>query len=424
MENKSSLSEEVIRSYLSLVRLGIGHKAEIPETVDWYAVRNLASKQGLAAIVLDGVKRLMESAQTISASETGSSVSGAGSSISGVEDVVTTQRVASEALKGLDLDLKLDWMGESVVIYEQRYEQYRRAIANLAGFYNLHGFKMMILKGYGLSLNYPVPSHRPCGDIDIWQFGQFREADATLSREKGINIDNSHHHHTVFQVDGFLVENHYDIVNVHVYKANAELEKSFKAMAMDDSHFIDLSEYDCFQPEVSEAGKSRVYLPSANLHALFQLKHCISHFASTEITLRHVLDWAFFVEKHSSEIDWKWLVETLRRFQMLEFFNYLNSVCVEDLGFDAGMFATANEALNAIGSVPSFDRELKERVLWDMIAPEFAEKASQGNVFKRVAFKYRRWQANAWKQRLCYSDNRFVAFWKSVWAHILKPSSI
>ena len=146
MESKSSLSEEVIRSYLSLVRLGIGHKAEIPETVDWHAVRNLASKQGLAAIVLDGVKRLMESAQTISASETGSSVSG-------VEDVVTTQRVASEALKGLDLDLKLDWMGESVVMYEQRYEQYRRAIANLAGYYNSRGFKMMILKGYGLSLN-------------------------------------------------------------------------------------------------------------------------------------------------------------------------------------------------------------------------------------------------------------------------------
>ncbi|MBQ2482273.1 MAG: nucleotidyltransferase family protein [Bacteroidales bacterium] len=252
-----------------------------------------------------------------------------------------------------------------------------------------------------------------------------------------MKIDNSHHHHTVFQEDGFLVENHYDIVNVHVYKANAELEKSFKAMAMDDSHFIDLSEYDCSQPKVPEAGKSRVYLPSANLHALFQLKHCISHFASTEITLRHVLDWAFFVEKHSSEIDWKWLVETLRRFKMLEFFNYLNSVCVEDLGFDAGMFATANEALNldtvildhgssaCSGSLMIIvDKELKERILRDMITPEFTGDGPKGNVFKRVAFKYRRWQANAWKQRLCYSDNRFVAFWKSVWAHILKPSSI
>ena len=397
------MNSDVIASYLSLIKLGIGHKADIPAKVDWNAVRLLASKQGLAAIVLDGVKVLLD--------------------LSADKDSENGRRAAS-ALSTMSLDFKFDWMGESVVIYEQRYEQYRRAIANLAGFYNLHGFKMMILKGYGLSLNYPVPSHRPCGDIDIWQFGRYREADGTLSWEKGIKIDNSHHHHTVFQVDGFLVENHYDIVNVHVYKANAELEKSFKAMAMDDSHFIDLSEYDCSQPKVPEAGKSRVYLPSANLHALFQLKHCISHFASTEITLRHVLDWAFFVEKHSSEIDWKWLVETLRRFKMLEFFNYLNSVCVEDLGFDAGMFATANEALNEIGSVPFFDRELKERVLGDMIAPEFAEKTSQGNVFKRVAFKYRRWQANAWKQRLCYSDNRFVAFWKSVWAHILKPSSI
>lgn len=403
MRLDSCMNSDVIASYLSLIKLGIGHKADIPAKVDWNAVRLLASKQGLAAIVLDGVKVLLD--------------------LSADKDSENGRRAAS-ALSTMSLDFKFDWMGESVVMYEQRYGHYKTAIKHLAKFYNSHGFKMMILKGYGLSLNYPVPSHRPCGDIDIWQFGRYREADGTLSREKGIKIDNSHHHHTVFQVDGFLVENHYDIVNVHVYKANAELEKSFKAMAMDDSHFIDLSEYDCSQLKVSEAGKSRVYLPSANLHALFQLKHCISHFASTEITLRHVLDWAFFVEKHSSEIDWKWLVETLRRFKMLEFFNYLNSVCVEDLGFDARMFATANEALNEIGSVPFFDRELKERVLGDMIAPEFAEKTSQGNVFKRVAFKYRRWQANAWKQRLCYSDNRFVAFWKSVWAHILKPSSI
>jgi hypothetical protein len=199
-----------------------------------------------------------------------------------------------------------------------------------------------------------------------------------------------------------MVENHYDIINVHVYKANAELEKTFKLMAMDDSNFLKM-------------GGEKVYLPSANLHALFLIKHSISHFTSTEINIRHVLDWAFFVEKHSSEIDWKWLVEVLRKFKMLDFFNCLNTICVEDLGFDAGLFRSG---------IPNVDHNLKQRMLRDMITPEFSEEEPKGNVFKRVAFKYRRWQANAWKQRLCYSDNRFVAFWKSAWAHLLKPSSI
>ena len=375
------MSSDVNATYLSLIKLGIGHKADTPSSIDWNAVRILASKHGLAAVVLDVVKALMD-------------MSADPNSDNG--------RRASSALATLGLDFKFDWMGESVVMYEQRYEQYKKAIGNLAKFYNSHGFKMMILKGYGLSLNYPVPNHRPCGDIDIWQFGQFKEADAALSKEKGINIDNSHHHHTVFYVDGFMVENHYDIINVHVHKANSELEKSFKMMAMDDSNFV-------------EVGREKVYLPSSNLHALFQIKHCIGHFASTEITLRHVLDWAFFVNKHSDEIDWKWLLEMLKQFKMLEFFNSLNTICVEDLGFDAELFGS---------SIPKVNNDLKQRMLQDMITPEFSEEEPRGNVFKRVAFKYRRWQANAWKQRLCYSDNRFSAFWKSVWAHLLKPSSI
>ena len=169
-------------TYLSLIKLGIGHEAEVPAVVDWKAVRNLASGQGLAAIVLDGVKVLMEK--------------------------------GSSALASMDIDFKFDWMAESVVVYEQRYKEYRKTIASLAKFYAEHGFKMMVLKGYGLSLNYPIPKHRPCGDIDIWQFGQYKEADEALSQELGIEIDNGHHHHTVFGYKGYAVENHYVIIRI------------------------------------------------------------------------------------------------------------------------------------------------------------------------------------------------------------------
>lgn len=154
------MSSNINAAYLSLIKLGIGHKADVPTVIDWNAVRLLASIQGLAAVVLDGVKALMDM-----------------SADSGSED----GRRASSALEELGLDFKFDWMGESVVMYEQRYEQYKKVIGRLAEFYNSHGFKMMILKGYGLSLNYPVPNHRPCGDIDIWQFGRYQEADAALA---------------------------------------------------------------------------------------------------------------------------------------------------------------------------------------------------------------------------------------------------
>ena len=257
----------------------------------------------------------------------------------------------------------------------------------------------MVLKGYGLSLNYPIPEHRPSGDIDIWAFGQYKKADFTLHRELGIKINKSHHHHTVFHWGGYVVENHYDWVNVHVHRSSHEMEQIFKELAMDDSYFVEID-------------GQRVYLPSPNLHALFLLRHSLSHFASTSLNIRQLLDWGFFVDKHTDEIDWGWLVETLDRFHMTDFFTCLNAICVSDLGFDASIFPPM-----------MIDVFLKDRILNDMLSPEFSEEQPSG-FFKRIMFKYRRWKANGWKHKLCYSESMFSSFWRGVWAKLVKPAMI
>ena len=100
----------------------------------------------------------------------------------------------------------------------------------MAALYNAHGLKMMVLKGFACSLDWPRPEHRPCGDIDIWQFGHYREGDKLVAAEKGIEIDSSHHHHTVFYWGEFMVENHYDFINVHARKANSRIEKIYKEL--------------------------------------------------------------------------------------------------------------------------------------------------------------------------------------------------
>ena len=73
---------------------------------------------------------------------------------------------------------------------------------------------------------------------------------------------------------------------------------------------------------------------------------------------------------------------------------YLNAVCVEDLGFCESFFL------------------------------EFVVDGEKKGFFARVAFKYRRWKTNAWKQDICFSDNRLRSFIVSTWAHIIKPASI
>lgn len=217
--------------------------------------------------------------------------------------------------------------------------------------------------------------------------------------ENTIEIDNSHHHHTVFEWGGFSVENHYDFLNVHHHKSNVEFEKILKQLGEDDSHAV-------------EVNGEKVYLPSPNLHALFLLKHLMMHFASEGIMLRQVVDWGFFVEKHGKDIDWNYVLNVLDQFGMRQMFNIINAICVGDLGFDVRIFPE-------VQFVPS----LKDRVMNEILIPQYSRSVPK-NIFSRVAFKVRRWRGNEWKHRLCYKDSMWSAFWSGVWGHLLKPSSI
>ena len=359
------LSLKVSRSFLPLLRLGIGNSSpqdvSLPDDLDWEAIKALADRQGLSAVILDGIERLPGD-----------------------------KRPPESVL--------LEWIGD-LLYFDAFYENYRKGIRTLAGFYNQHGLKMMVVKGLACSLDWPKPSHRPCGDIDIWLFGKQRIADEVMERETDVRVDRSHHHHTVFEWQGFSVENHYDFINVHHHRSNAELEKVFKNLGQDDGHFM-------------EVYGERVYLPSPDLHALFLLKHAMAHFAATEITVRHLLDWAFFVKAHGAEVDWEWLVGMLGKYGMKELFHIFNAICVEDLGFDEALFPAAE-----------VDAELKERVLAEILDLEIPnEKPSR--LLTRAVWKLHRWKANEWKHRLCYRESMWSAFWSGVWNHMLKPSSI
>ena len=156
----------------------------------------------------------------------------------------------------------------------------------------------------------------------------------------------------------------------------------------------------------------KVYLPSPNLHALFLLKHSMSDFAAFFITFRQLLDWAFFVEKHTVEIDWEWLKDVMEKYHMTEFFNTINAICVEDLGFEASIFPYVQ-----------FNPTLKEKVLSDIMEPKFPREEPHGLV-KRMIFKFRRWKENSWKHEMCYNESLWSAFWSGVWNHVTKPASI
>lgn len=348
-------------SLFYLLRLAIGtdgdkvNMASLSST-DWRKLVDLSVNQGIATLAVDGLQKLLEANPNLEL------------------------ELDKEELE----DLKYDWLG-STLSAEENYRKYVKAITSLARAYSDNGIEIMILKGYGLSLNYPIPSHRPTGDIDVF-LSDWKKGDDVI-RQKGIEIDYSHHHHSVFKWKGFTVENHYDIENRYASRKGRRMDDLLKGLALVARKEID-----------------GIYFPSANFNGIFLISHAASHFAGDHITLRHLLDWALFVDKEWKEIDWSFVVDRLSKLGLLRFLFCMNALSIDCLGISAEKF-------------PLLDRnsKLEARVLADILHPTFNEKGSG------FIFKLRRLKANMWKRNLVSSESLVSRMVRLAWSHVRKP---
>lgn len=364
----------------ALLRLGLSFESycnnnndlfSLLDSKKWRNVFQLSIQQGVNAIVADGLQLLLKN---------------------------PCNKELSKSLDVAPLKLqKMQWLGSSLTI-ERIYEQHKRVMSELAAFYSSHGIKMLVAKGYGLSLNYPVPNHRPLGDIVIWLFGEQKRGDKALS-EKGIKIDYGHHHHTIFNYKGVTIENYSDFLCVPGHRKNASYERILKRLAHEESI-------------KSEINGEEIYYPSANFNALFILKHSATHFASTEMNLRQLLDWGLFILKHGKDVDWQMVIKVAQKYNLYRFMSCQNALCVDYLGFPSEAF-------------PEFERnkELETRVLNDILSPEFNKKAPKGFI-KGLLFKYERWRANIWKHKITFPESLTETLLTQIFAHLLKPSSL
>lgn len=348
----------------------------------WQQLYDLAVEQGVAAIVWESIEQAM------------------------ANGVISAEMMPER-------ELKLRWaMGVEQV--EQKYDRQRRVIAKMASYLAEQGIKMLILKGYGLSLNYPQPRHRPCGDVDVWFFEErkaddgsimrvnvWERADELLRQRFNIEIDKDKHHHTVFYLDGVMVENHYDFLNVHAHRSNRTIECWLNALVQEEI-------------EKTQVDGQSIYLPSANFHTLFLLRHSASHFAAEKIGVRHLLDWNYYLIKYGNRVDWQRLETYAQRMNMHRFLHALNAICIDNLGLSAG-------------AIPPFERdvELEERVLNEILHPEFSEHKPAGAGYLRSwSYMLRRWWANRWKHRIVYREGLVETFLVQLWSHLLKPKSL
>lgn len=282
---------------------------------------------------------------------------------------------------------------------ERDFVHKQEVLARLAAFYKAHGIEMMVLKGYGLALRYPTPAHRPSGDIDIWLYGRQQEADALVRQELHIPVRDDVHHHTVFVFQGVTVENHFDFLNLWAHRSNRELERHLRCYA----------EHAGAQVVV---GTTAIDLPSADLNALFLMRHMAIHFATAEIGLRHLADWAVFLRTEGQKVDWETIRGIYRAQNMHRFADAVTALCVEWLGVERSVCPYEE------------DPALRDLVLQDMLHPAFGEKSPARGIASSIRYKVRRWWAHRWKHRLVYKDTLTGSFLWLCWAHVIRPKTI
>lgn len=127
---------------VSLLRLGLDKRELLPdlsilrsEGKQWNELYRLASLQGILAIVWDGLQKLPPELQP-------------------------------------PRELRLRW-AYNVEQIERRYENQRRAASRLAELFAAEGIRTVVLKGLAVGALYPVPAHRPCGDLDCFLCGDY-----------------------------------------------------------------------------------------------------------------------------------------------------------------------------------------------------------------------------------------------------------
>lgn len=268
------------------------------------------------------------------------------------------------------------------------YEEHQNTIGSLAGYYKEHGIKMMILKGYGLSKNYPTPEHRPCGDIDIFLYGKQKEADCLIAKT-GVEIHYDNPHHSTFTYNGVTVENHHTLMDQDNHKSNVRLENFFQAIITENCG--------------TEKGDN-IYTPSPILNAIYLVRHAGEHFATEEITLRHVLDLGTFFVAHHDEVDWDRILKVYKDESMILFYDAIATICVCNLGMNEACFRgyTRNETL-------------ADRVLADIFSQKEALPMSSTGIHGFEKLKYGtqktiRWWKNRWKYKMIYRESLWESF--------------
>lgn len=225
---------------------------------DWAVIYKLAARQGVLAIAWDGLSRLVQ------------------------EELLAPEWQPARTLK-------LQW-GFNAERIGQTFARQWAVSRELAERYAAAGIRTIVLKGFAAAADYPIPEHRPCGDLDCFLPGAYEEGNR-LAEQFGATVKRDFYKHSHIAYKGLTIENHHFCTAIRGSRKAKVFERALQEILAETSPAL--------------LKDSRLECPSPLFQSLFLTVHAWVHFLNEGITLRILCDWAMLVRAHGEDVDWE-----------------------------------------------------------------------------------------------------------------------
>ena len=265
------LSED-IQSFFLILQLAVGK--HISNTIhinenEWHLIYNIATKQGLVGVMMEGVQKL--------------------------SDIDNTLKPPAHLL--------FKWIAqvEQIKCHNKLMDEKSAMLTRILKSWK---YDSCILKGQGVAKLYPKPELRQSGDIDIWVNG---------SRDDVVKVLKEH----------YIGLSYIDYVNCHAgIFTDVEVEAHFKPTWMynpfTDRKLQKWIEANKAAQMANYGNEVKFCYPTTEFNLVFSLIHIYRHIFQEGIGLRQLMDY-YFILTHSSEAEKANAYTTLCSFGMKKF---------------------------------------------------------------------------------------------------------
>lgn len=195
------------------------------------------------------------------------------------------------------------------------------------------GIPCIILKGFASALYYPDALMRSMGDVDfLVDTDYFEQATEVLSQHGYAASDKSHDVHDVYIGKTCRCEMHFQPSGIPQGKAGVKVRK----------YLADITK----KAETVQTELGEITVPCTFHHGLIILLHTCHHLTGDGLGIRHLCDWAVFVNSLGEEKFLETFENPLKDIGLWEFAKTVTFICGKYLGMPAASWAAdADEKL-------------------------------------------------------------------------------